>query len=246
MGVSLRSDFGRYVMQDVTKVFIGASALASNGAVIAHAGTALVAMVAKTQGIPVLVCAETYKFCERVQVRIVLLVTLTDASKVFRLLPKINVLFCSVMFSPLFQVDAIVENELSDVDQLVFDPDADSGDSHDVQRDAMASIIGWGLHACALLKLEDNRVHFRLSLDPLQTAAPTVDFETLPQCHVGGEIHSPAWRSCINLLRTECPWTHLRSNTRRVCHRAGHRGGNYSSHQRSSNYSRDKGPPKCC
>eukprot|EP00750_Incisomonas_marina_P005479 INCI13964.3.p1 GENE.INCI13964.3~~INCI13964.3.p1 ORF type:complete len:518 (+),score=118.34 INCI13964.3:126-1679(+) len=91
-----------YVMQDVTKVFIGASALASNGAVIAHAGTALVAMVAKTQGIPVLVCAETYKFCERVQ------------------------------------VDAIVENELSDVDQLVFDPDADSGDSHDVQRDAMA------------------------------------------------------------------------------------------------------------
>ena len=51
-----------------TQVFIGASALASNGAVIAHAGTALVGMVAKTQGIPLLVCAETYKFCERVQV----------------------------------------------------------------------------------------------------------------------------------------------------------------------------------
>lgn len=59
-----------YVMQDVTKVFIGASALASNGAVIAHSGTALVGMMARTQGIPVLVCSETYKFCERVQVNL--------------------------------------------------------------------------------------------------------------------------------------------------------------------------------
>jgi len=49
-----------YVMHDVTKVFIGASALASNGAVIAYAGTALVGMMAKARNIPVLVCAETY------------------------------------------------------------------------------------------------------------------------------------------------------------------------------------------
>ncbi len=35
-----------YVMQDVTKVLIGASAIAANGAVIAHSGTALVCVLA--------------------------------------------------------------------------------------------------------------------------------------------------------------------------------------------------------
>ena len=30
-------------------------------------GTSLVAMVAKTRGVPVIVCCEAYKFCERAQ-----------------------------------------------------------------------------------------------------------------------------------------------------------------------------------
>ena len=39
----------------------------SNGAVVARVGTSVVAAVAAAHRIPVLVCAETYKFCERVQ-----------------------------------------------------------------------------------------------------------------------------------------------------------------------------------
>lgn len=55
-----------YLLQEVTKVFLGAGALLSNGAVMARAGTAMVAMMAKAQRKPVLVFAESYKFSERV------------------------------------------------------------------------------------------------------------------------------------------------------------------------------------
>ena len=48
-------------------VFLGAHALLSNGNVMASTGSAMVAMVAKANNVPVLVCCETYKFCERVQ-----------------------------------------------------------------------------------------------------------------------------------------------------------------------------------
>jgi len=56
-----------YVMRDVSKVFLGAASLLSNGATIARVGTAVVAMTAKEHNVPVLVCCETYKFHERVQ-----------------------------------------------------------------------------------------------------------------------------------------------------------------------------------
>lgn len=56
-----------YLLQDCSKVILGAGALFSNGAVLARAGTAMVAMMARTQRKPVLVCAESYKFSERVQ-----------------------------------------------------------------------------------------------------------------------------------------------------------------------------------
>jgi translation initiation factor eIF-2B subunit delta len=56
-----------YVMRDVSKVFVGASSMLANGAVIARVGTAVVAMTAKTHNVPVLVCCETYKFHDRVQ-----------------------------------------------------------------------------------------------------------------------------------------------------------------------------------
>mmetsp|Transcript_15004 Transcript_15004/g.42512 ORF Transcript_15004/g.42512 Transcript_15004/m.42512 type:complete len:443 (+) Transcript_15004:324-1652(+) len=56
-----------YMMGSVDKVMLGASALFSNGAVLGRCGTALVAMMAKTFNKPVLVCAETHKFSDRVQ-----------------------------------------------------------------------------------------------------------------------------------------------------------------------------------
>ena len=51
----------------VTKVFLGAHALLANGCVMSRVGSSQVAMVAKAYNVPVLVCCETYKFCERVQ-----------------------------------------------------------------------------------------------------------------------------------------------------------------------------------
>jgi len=56
-----------YIMQDVTKVFLGASALMSDGSVLSRVGTACVALLAQSSNKTVLVCCETYKMSNRVQ-----------------------------------------------------------------------------------------------------------------------------------------------------------------------------------
>ncbi|KAI3452124.1 hypothetical protein Pfo_008789 [Paulownia fortunei] len=56
-----------YIMHQVTRVFLGASSVLSNGTVYSRVGTACVAMVAHQFRVPVLVCCEAYKFHERVQ-----------------------------------------------------------------------------------------------------------------------------------------------------------------------------------
>ncbi|XP_015584411.2 translation initiation factor eIF-2B subunit delta isoform X1 [Ricinus communis] len=56
-----------YIMHEVTRVFLGASSVLSNGTVYSRVGTACVAMVAHAFHVPVLVCCEAYKFHERVQ-----------------------------------------------------------------------------------------------------------------------------------------------------------------------------------
>ncbi|KAK7281680.1 hypothetical protein RIF29_09876 [Crotalaria pallida] len=56
-----------YVMHEVTRVFLGASSVLSNGTVYSRVGTACVAMVAHAFHVPVLICCEAYKFHERVQ-----------------------------------------------------------------------------------------------------------------------------------------------------------------------------------
>lgn len=48
-------------------VLLGTASLLANGALYARAGTAPCAMMAKAKGVPVIVCCETYKFSERVQ-----------------------------------------------------------------------------------------------------------------------------------------------------------------------------------
>mmetsp|Transcript_22031 Transcript_22031/g.34549 ORF Transcript_22031/g.34549 Transcript_22031/m.34549 type:complete len:274 (-) Transcript_22031:187-1008(-) len=55
-----------YVMKEVSKVFLGASAVLSNGNVISRVGTSSVAMMAQQYKVPVLVCCESYKFSEKV------------------------------------------------------------------------------------------------------------------------------------------------------------------------------------
>jgi translation initiation factor eIF-2B subunit delta len=56
-----------YVMGSVKKVFLGASSLLSNGVMLSRIGSAVVCMQAYNHNIPVLVCCETYKFSDRVQ-----------------------------------------------------------------------------------------------------------------------------------------------------------------------------------
>ena len=56
-----------YLCVKVTKVFLGAHALLANGNVMSRVGASQVALVAKAHNVPVLVCCETHKFCERVQ-----------------------------------------------------------------------------------------------------------------------------------------------------------------------------------
>lgn len=55
------------IITEASIVLLGAHSLHSNGAVFSRAGTALVAMMAKQYSIPVVICCETYKFSEGVQ-----------------------------------------------------------------------------------------------------------------------------------------------------------------------------------
>ncbi|KAL8696417.1 MAG: hypothetical protein Q9224_002808 [Gallowayella concinna] len=55
-----------HVIQDATKVFLGAHAMMSNGGLYSRTGTALVAMMAKDVDIPVLVLCESVKFSDKV------------------------------------------------------------------------------------------------------------------------------------------------------------------------------------
>jgi translation initiation factor eIF-2B subunit delta len=56
-----------FVMKRVTKVIIGAHALLSNGYVMSSVGSSQIALIAKAFNVPVVVCCETYKFCDKVQ-----------------------------------------------------------------------------------------------------------------------------------------------------------------------------------
>lgn len=56
-----------YIMHEVTRVFFGAASVLSNGTVYSRVGSAGVAMVAHAFHVPVMICCETYKFHERVQ-----------------------------------------------------------------------------------------------------------------------------------------------------------------------------------
>ncbi|PRQ39544.1 hypothetical protein RchiOBHm_Chr4g0426391 [Rosa chinensis] len=52
-------------MSQVTRVFLGAASVCSNGTVYSVVGTTCVAMVANAFCVPVFICCESYKFHER-------------------------------------------------------------------------------------------------------------------------------------------------------------------------------------
>lgn len=87
-----------YVLQDVSKVLLGAAALMSDGSVVGRVGTAVVALAAHNSHIPVLVCAETYKISNRVQLESITSNelgrgTMTAALQEQKNLGELNILF---------------------------------------------------------------------------------------------------------------------------------------------------------
>lgn len=55
------------ILQEVDCVFLGAHAMLSNGRLFSRVGTGLIAMMCHTRNIPVLVCCDSIKFSDRVQ-----------------------------------------------------------------------------------------------------------------------------------------------------------------------------------
>lgn len=55
-----------FLIDKVTKVFVGASSVLYNGSIIAKSGTAMLTAIAKRHQKPVVVFSETYKFTDRV------------------------------------------------------------------------------------------------------------------------------------------------------------------------------------
>lgn len=56
-----------YVIRGATKVLLGAHAMLCNGSALARTGTALVAMHAKSNNVPVVFCCQSFKFTDAVQ-----------------------------------------------------------------------------------------------------------------------------------------------------------------------------------
>ncbi|KAG8332993.1 Eukaryotic translation initiation factor 2B, subunit 4 delta, 67kDa [Homalodisca vitripennis] len=69
-----------FIMGEASKVLLGAHALLTNGYVMSRAGSSQMALLARAYNIPVLVCCETHKFCERVQTDAFLFNELGDVS----------------------------------------------------------------------------------------------------------------------------------------------------------------------
>lgn len=74
-------------MNGVTKVIFGASCLLSNGSMLAPAGTAMVASLAKARQIPVIVASESYKFSDKVQLDSIVFNELGHSSEIAVMLP---------------------------------------------------------------------------------------------------------------------------------------------------------------
>jgi translation initiation factor eIF-2B subunit delta len=67
-----------YMMRGVSKVMLGANAMLSNGTCLSRLGSAVVAMAASVNKVPLLICCETYKLSEKVLVDAITFNELSD------------------------------------------------------------------------------------------------------------------------------------------------------------------------
>lgn len=80
-------------MNLANKVMLGAAAVMSNGAVLSRAGTAACAMSASLAHVPVIVCSETYKFHERVQLDSIMNNELADPRQISANRNSLNIVY---------------------------------------------------------------------------------------------------------------------------------------------------------
>lgn len=92
------------MLQDVTKVVLGAASMTSNGNVVSRVGTAMIASVANAYKKPVIICCETYK--------------VSSATGVER---EAKTHLCPPQFCDRVQIDAITTNELAPPSELAGD-----------------------------------------------------------------------------------------------------------------------------
>jgi len=86
-----------YVMKEVSKVFVGAHCMFNNGTFLSRVGTAMVAAAAYSINVPLIVCCQSHKFADKVQLD----------SFVFNELGSILFFFSFLFFSFLFFVKVI-------------------------------------------------------------------------------------------------------------------------------------------
>jgi ribose 1,5-bisphosphate isomerase len=103
----------RYVMHKVDLVVVGADTVASNGAVINKIGTSQIALCAHESRVPVMVCAETFKFSHETLIGELVEIEERDENEIVTPsdLPNVNI------FNPVFDatppeyIDVIVTEE---------------------------------------------------------------------------------------------------------------------------------------
>ena len=66
-------------------MLVSVEGLFSNGSVLANVGSSMICLVAQAYSVPVLVCCETYKFIDRVQIDSFVYNELSDSGDVSRL-----------------------------------------------------------------------------------------------------------------------------------------------------------------
>ena len=57
-----------FAIKDCSLVLVSVEGLFSNGSVLANVGTSMICLVAQMYNVPVMVCCETFKFTDRVQI----------------------------------------------------------------------------------------------------------------------------------------------------------------------------------
>lgn len=132
---------------------MGAHALLANGYALNEIGSSQIALVAKSFNVPVVICCETYKFCEKVQTDALINNELDDSSKM-------------LLYTNKKQVSKLIEyrNENKSCENINL-----LNLTYDITSPSLIScvITDMGMLPCTsvpvVLRLKSNREHVQLT-----------------------------------------------------------------------------------